>query len=814
MNDDIGVVDWFTKKRQKYSYSGESDGELDRIVEDLQKAFQAKDLNGAADAVYRILYESPFFSGICSDTRLPVCSLFHHSKNTAGIAACLAIDYLRESPDSGRKMLQEYGLSDDTIARYTVRDIVGLIRLGALLHDIGKPRTYTKERKGWNFQVHVTQTEEIVTALIRYATSPLVDRFDLSRVLPLLAARHHRDKATTTAEQIIHKADMVSSAADRMYEVSGTVSGDRMTVHSDDALFLHEISMASGDYTCPEQRNAELIGYHSDLSHRVEIKTGFDAQRSPPQLFRDEVVSGGPVVYRGTCTPHSGKIGYLAMDIMRIQAYIREADKLPMLRGGSRIIENILEESAGYIADKVCPEAVLFRGGGNLLALVPVSEEIREDLKRSIQGIVKRVSEDAVRAAIVTGTTDIDTLAGHFGDIIHTAQEALDAAKQAPHQERIIKAVSRSSLCTACCTREIKGTLTTRAGSEDLCLQCARKRESGRDSRDELLLPLDLMQQNHIFTPVDLQHIGNSIAVIAIDGNMMGRMFHKTLTPADYTYKSETFDRRFKDVIRQTIREFVVVDLRENSLKDSVVRHVACDLSGNQRTFLGIFPLYVGGDDLLLIMNARGAIPFCKKLVENVSAGFRFEHSFTGGIKVSNPTVTISCGVAIADAKFPVYFLLDAARRMEGKAKEKFRGQVETNEYHLLDLPDGAIAFTAITSAMPGNDATVFVIGDKPGCLDDMRELDLIINLIHKSLKGTEATQRMISSVMTCGQTEMERLNMLKLQYSSTMRKERVKPLEWLDTCDELASVLVNRKVMDATRMVIPFVWSATEESS
>lgn len=807
MNEKIGVVDWFTKERMDYVYGTDSDKDLDCLIVDITKALDAKDLTAAADSVYEILHGSKFYQGICSDTRLPVCSLFHHSKNTSGISACLLINKMQKNPALKEKLLKEYNLSADVIALYTDKDMIGLIRLGALLHDIGKPRTYTKDRKGQDFHYHTAQTEEIVTALLRNTGSSLVGKYDLLKILPSLASRHHGNKVITGAEQIIHTADMVSSAADRRYEVKGIPGEGTMTVYSEDSLFPHEIHWSEGDYQCLEEPYTEILGYRSRKTKKVKLKKDIEF----PQLFFDAVVSGGPVLYESSLPKTT--IGYLALDIMKIQAYITEADKLPLLRGGSRIIEEILDKSAQYLGKQVCREAVLFRGGGNLLALVPASPDLRNEYKKSLEAIITHESADALKAAVVTGTVKLDDLAGSFGEILNSIHAELDKEKQKVRSEPVLKDIDRSSICPRCNKRKVNGTISGQDNTERLCLQCARKRETGRDTRHETSFLYDIAKKHNLRVPTELQHIGNAIAVIAVDGNMMGRMFSKTFTPADYSYKSEIFDKRFRDIFTQTISKFVEEDIRDNQLHASVVRHVLKDANEHiSGPYLGIFPVYIGGDDLLLIMNARGAIPFCRDFIRNISEGFRFKRTSFNGKTMSNPTVTVSCGVAIADQKFPIYFLLDAARKMEGIAKEEFRKRVKTNDSNLHDIPDGSLAITSVSSAMPGKNSVSFVLGSGPEFEKDGNDLEKLITIIHKSLKGTETDQRMISTVLTAGNSDMERLNVIKFQYSSTFRKKGISHREWLDTCEELAYVLTNERILNGARMTVPFVWQSAED--
>jgi hypothetical protein len=689
-------------------------------------------------------------------------------------------------------------------------DVIGLIRIAALLSDIGKIRTIEISASGSS--EYLKETWNIVLEILANPTAKTIaEKYCLQKILPPLYQNLMSEKISSRFEQILHKAVLVSSASEQRYEITWSVKDELITVLSGDSLFAHEIDWAGTEQRGKEAPDIALIGNHAEVTHRVKHNPG----KTRSELFYDRVSQCSPVMVLRTSGPVPGEIGYLALDIMQIQGYVTEADKLPMLRGGSRIVDDILNNAKKKLGADLCKEATLFSGGGNLLSFTPVAPEIQKSIRDSIERIVDNESVGVLKAAIITGTAPLDTLAGNFSNVMREIQDQLEKEKQKPKDAPVIRVVEHSNLCPACKKRPVTGQLKTESGPETLCVPCARKREHGRSEPIKSFLPADIMKHHGLKTPTELQHIGNAIAVIAVDGNMMGRIFQNTSTPADYTYKSETFDRRFKEVLGGTIREFVEEDLKQNSLKTSLVIHPVKDQSGAVTKYLGINPVYIGGDDLLLIMNARGAIPFCQNLVENIAKEFRFKHTLNTGDTIENPTVTASCGIAVADMKFPIYFLLETARKMESAAKEEFRKRTVTNEYNLISIPNGSIAFTAVTGAMPGDEAKVFVLPKKGQLHDkDAEALGQIIQMLHLSLTGSDMEKRMVSTVITCGKSEEERLNVLKFQYAATMRKQDGTPRNWLDTCELLATVLTEPRILQASQMLIPFVWHVSEEAS
>lgn len=239
--ENIAVTDWFTKKRETIVYPGESDKKLDELVVKIIKGFKGDNLEDIADNVYKILKESNFYNQICSDSRLPVCSLFHHSKNTSGIAVCLAEQKADMMPDFKNKCLGQYGIPINASASYSSRDFRALIRLASLLHDIGKPRSYTSQREGLPFYNHTTQTEEILTQILEKASAAIVSRYELKKILPKLAAKHHSRDSETILERVIGNADSIASAADRIYEVMANFENNSISVNSNTTLCLRMI---------------------------------------------------------------------------------------------------------------------------------------------------------------------------------------------------------------------------------------------------------------------------------------------------------------------------------------------------------------------------------------------------------------------------------------------------------------------------------------------------------------------------------------------------------------------------------------------
>lgn len=785
MSENISAVDWFTKERINNKINSEQINILlDKLVEDIIQAFnESSSLEKIADDISNILENNPLIRDISSDSRLPVCSLLHHIKITSGIAVCLVLQEIDGKSNDIQTCLGEYGIESN----YEEKDLIALVRIASLLHNIGKLKSYTSASKD---QEYYHYTKKIIERILSETTSSLVDKMELRKILPQLASVHNSSDDNTKLEEIIHNADTVASAADTIYDVKGTYNDGSIVVKCTDKIFPHEIDLNAGGLRC-NYTSPVILGPETKP---VEIKS---SEGQNIQLFVDNTVHGGPVQNISNNTPHiSGKIGILSIDMTGIQDFISEAEKLKMLRGGSSIVDDALKRATKVISENVCKEAVLFDGGGNLLSFIP---NTRFSLGEEIKEKIRTISENGLKPAIVTFEPSLDDIGLKFESILKESQDQLVIEKNKTKNGSILE--NTKHVCKYCFKREEICTYD----KNKMCKVCYIKMKTGDKNKFETSKKY-IPDTHRLERPTELEHIGNSIAAIAIDGNMMGRMFQQTNTPAEYTYKSQTFSTKFEDIIKSTIKDFL-----NNKKNLELIKHKYKEKNQlgkhKENDYLGIDVLYVGGDDVLIIMNAKGAVRFTEMLVNNIAKIFTFKMNFDNGITFKNPIVTISCGIAIADSKFPIYFLLNAARRMESKAKEKFRCETETDDFGLIKVTKGAIAVTAISSAMPNNEFSAFVLTDD-NLIDDMNLLKLN-KIIDLALDDNNNYRAFVADILTCGSLEQERLNLIKFMYSSIKRKINITDL---DHYKLMAEVLLNDELLKASQMIIPHLWHDSEE--
>lgn len=717
-----GVVNWFRKDREEVKEGKEIWDELKRQIWKNQHNGRRNDVGSFASIIAESLKAEALddLKKFPSDRRLPICSLYHHLVNTAGVAACFAVDngYDKEMRDK--------------------------IRVAALLHDIGKLTELS------NGGAHV---EELLSRIdwLEDADKQSIKRF---------AERNGED-------ELISKADSVISASARRYEVEWAEG----KVKSKDAIFPHILNFKTGEPVVLGRKEEKPVG---------EVE--WWGEEMP---FFDEIVKGG---VRVESHPElKGKIGLLALDIRGIQGYIKEAEKLNALRGASAIVDEVLDVAKRVISEEVSPEAILFARGGNLVSFMPVNNEVQQRVKGRMEEEIEAVARGGLMVAIATQDYAVDDIAKSFDTVLKDIFKNVELKKS---ESEYGKVVEPERVCQYCFRRS-----ASPAYKDKICDICAKKIEDGKETKWKRLYEdytKEIADELKLVPPNELEHIGDTIAVLAIDGNMMGRMFVQTMTPAEYSFKSEIFDREFKQALKETIKNYstehrnLVVQKREIS------------------EFLGLDLLYAGGDDVLIIMNAKGALGFANELVKQASKRFRFNSNL-----FSTPTVTISVGIAIADRKFPIYFLIEKAEEALESAKMAFRMGVEPNECGLFERPEGAISFASVSGAMPSEENHTFV-------LDKEREaVDKIVDYVER-VNQKDYPRSLISLLINCGDSEEERLNLIKHLYSRLSEKELFdkasKALNGkktaLELCEELCEIISKREVVrEGLKAIIPMVW-------
>jgi len=521
-------------------------------------------------------------------------------------------------------------------------DSLVFLKTAALLHDIGKPISWSSGRP-WS--QHIYDTYDIVKGC-------------LGEDLAGFAMRHHTGSAypvkyrpKSAEERIIWLADNLSSGADRRempetgtarprppFRLTHPLSrGDRDVVHMD----VEDLRLRSQRITDALKKAA--VGFKEDPGEgylrifkaleRSDLKS-LPADTRPPindvSLWYHSKLTAAFT----TCIAMDGgwrgddlsKYTFTLMsgDGDRISAYIRESKRLPDLNARSERVKKATLRAAGKLADLVGPECLLFAGGGSLLALIPHAEA--DKVKRKV-GEAFETAMDGDASFTVSLVEDSGShIQNMFGEVWAKAGRGLRISKLEKPVSIAEPLEADAPLCDVCHRRRATHTDPQRVLSIDaaprpeaLCDRCWKLRESGRGAWVE-----------------DLAKETNYIAVIKADGDNMSQVLDgtrlkelgKNVTPS----RLSTLSSLINDTCEYRLRK--IVESREGEV------------------------IFAGGDDLLAILPGERALDAAMEL----SYAFR---------EAMNNRCTMSAGIAIIHKRLPIYLGLEQAHTLISKAKEK-----------------------------------------------------------------------------------------------------------------------------------------------
>lgn len=802
-----GIVDWFTKKRLPCDFQSSSllQSISDRLVDSLQSSTSLRDF---ADFLYHSLKLLPKLSFIPADTRIPSFSLFSHLKNSSAIVTCLAV---------------RMGLSDRQVC---------LLRLGALLHDIGKVSHLGKGVE------HVKGTIDFLISVKDRLLSLKKTFFAESDFADLvkLASRHHTGPAyseyepVSELEKLVARAVSIASATDRQGDIvialldsqGNKTSKFEEATHieflSTDQFFPHIIKTRAGQYVLSP----------NNLSLKIEISKLEPVKGDYLLIGEDITTQSSLSYYIGSTISLPDNICVFAADIMGIQKFVMSTRKLAGLSGGSLLIQDLEEYISDTIEEFVCPETVIFQGGGSVLAFIP-NQEIGEQIKEKIQTYYHQVFDGFLQVACVIQENPVQKLMKNFGDILYDIHiTELPKIKNRPYDTPKPSHIPSNRICSSCYELEV----SSESKEESYCSLCHQKIKRGKEYKhyiSSLIKKREDQKKNYVqyelvelgekygLKPArELRHIGKNIAVLAIDGNMVGRFFSQINTISDYSYRSSNVDITIRETLVKTIKDIIKSNLSEITTRAQIEEE--SPLKGD---FLGIEVLYVGGDDLLIITKSDIALEFVDKLCENIYTAFSFESSLkTEGWEHSRAMITLSVGVAFGNYKFPIYFLLEKAFKNLKNAKEQFRNNIKIDSHKTLILPHGAISLTSVFNAMPAIRSHDFILNYKEP-INNFIKIKNILNYAIRPYKSKDKTytfpRSLLEIIASCSENTESQLNTIKFLYARMEHRETIeKAVQYLSArgeditnvkfCEYLAEFVVNENLREVVKDIMPVI--------
>jgi CRISPR/Cas system-associated protein Cas10 (large subunit of type III CRISPR-Cas system) len=515
---------------------------------------------------------------------------------------------------------------------------LNILRICAILHDIGKPECWAM-RRPWS--EHIYYTHEIIKRSLGDKYAKIAMRHHTGASYP---SKYHPE---TELEKIIWLSDNLASGADRRempeagahlpslpIRLSHVLSRGEKTIgeSDEDSLLLAAgeaaelLRKAAGnmDTAYPSifegMRSSRLRLIPADTRPPINDVSLWDHLKLTAAFSTCIWLSGG---YRGE-DPEKYTFALVSGDADRVSDYVNRALRLPDLNARSRKIIDATEAAALTIERMLGPECLIYGGGGGFLALSPpgLADELASEAKRAF--------EEATQGGVSITTTyvveDGEAIQA-FGKVWRSCIREMRLKKLERPEPIPMNLEEDAAPCDVCGVKPgryedpTKLLPTVPARPEILCEECWNLRAEGRKYAEKASLD-------------EIKGEADYVAVLKADGDDIGRIlqgdkleeFGKSSTPSRLAAISslihETCERRLRSVIGK---------------------------------FGGVC-LYAGGDDLLAILPGENALEAAREIASS------FGESMAG-------RCSISTGVSIFHYKLPVYVGLEASRGLLERAK-------------------------------------------------------------------------------------------------------------------------------------------------
>lgn len=535
-----------------------------------------------------------------------------------------------------------------------------ILRLASLLHDVGKPFSWEK---------HIIAGIN----LIKNFLGDFVKEEILERVIDLV--RKHHGKHVDTLCKILVEADHISSNVDRIK----------------DFLFNRRETRQKIDNVCKKinpELSVEKIENNWD-SWEFWKGLGVSTIR---KLTEEMVKILETLSFEDNDQKIEGEFFAVKLDVRGIQSYITEANRLAEIVGGSRIVDNLIMWWIPFelLKNKIPSENVIYSGGGNILLICS-----NKDLGK-IRSSCRACSEDwGLEVAIGSEPIFKGSI---FRRVLNNLESSLALKKMKifGKGEEIIPGLA--FLCQSCYHR--LATIESKLTGLRLCETCNKRLEygitchfkarwTGMKIKGENLekifgLTWDYVKEHLIeviagHEPEEIKKMKErtfneeylNIAVVKVDGNLMGSFLAKSISISDLIDRSTRIDFALKKGFRK------VEEVLDNTLGSEAKKWIA-------RLRLGL--MYCGGDDALLLC-PTWLTPAITVILTN---------EFTRELGFS---ATLSVGVVANMLKQPIWGLFEASERLLKFTKKKCRKRMMEGKVYI-----GAVTYEVVeTGAVTGD---------------------------------------------------------------------------------------------------------------
>ncbi len=589
------------------------------------------------------------------------------------------------------------------------REEVAIIRLAALLHDIGKP---------FAPMAHVEASVEIAEKLL----SDILDQEDLEKVCE--AIRDHHRKATSWGK-FIGWADFRSSASDRVQRLFDEYL--KRPIEEKLRRPVQEQELDSWEFWKGINEKYPEAIYSWSVDFVKKVKEDTENFLKPLQFEPVEPVEG---------------VEFACIDIGGIQEFIRTPQELKAVGAASFALDVLvmvylpafIQEDLKRKGVWFPSEAFLYTAGGNVFFILP--EKLENDIKSSLEKVKGANSKLSIRFRAgfcpfkVIYTLLSQDLAKEMGlKKLEVGHETVQTRVGFWLCHTCKRPIEREGNCESC-------EKLTELGSQ---FHFKKRWESSFRIGDTALSPkmsfgeweraskyLMEFLAGHDIEELQRGERRRSYAVVKVDGNLMGAFIGTSVSLTDMYERSARVDIALKKSFEKSIQEcFESLE----TLDPSVAKKVGC------LPKLGL--LYMGGDDALMLVPSWLAPVFA------LSIGHKFRN-YLGQAR------GLSIGIAAGKAKAPVWSLISAADVLEEEAKKKARGKPTLSSI-CFDISEITLSDSSVRYRR--NDLQVRRITQQPFLIGEGEKMERILALL-SGREGCREWYKWSYSLSRFGETE------------------------------------------------------------
>ncbi|MEM2169493.1 MAG: HD domain-containing protein [Candidatus Bathyarchaeia archaeon] len=650
------------------------------------------------------------------------------------------------------------------------RRTVALLRLAAILHDIGKP---------FKYRDHVRASLEVAERLL----SGLLSDEDVKAISGFIEEHHH---PKTELGNIIRYADTLASAIDRLKRLLNCTYFKSIKDKLEGAarmLNYDGLDKAFDDWNfwrrIYEEYDRDLLRNLSEEFVKNIRKITKSFTTIPPEIDATK--------------EESRDIRIVLIDVGGIQNFIYRSHSLRQVAAASLVVDSLtMAYIIAYLQQIVDAkywlpyEAFLYTAGGNIELLVPYT------LVETIKNEGSKLNDYLMKNCGISLRIADTELYENYARTVEKLMAIISINKMCVAYKEYHANIPTGSergvrrVCQFCFIETPTTKVPTPEGELETCRTCSELNSIGLNIHFKEKYESQLSINGKVYRPKDvfnipwdekeayiraserimeiiaghdlseLQELGRlaemrNIAVIKVDGALMGSLMATCLSIADAYERSARIDLALKKSI-----EDAVINVYNGVLKEFGEMNAA-----RAALPIKIGILYAGGDDAVIL-----APSWASPLIALVlGKEFLYNLGFVRGLSI---------GIAVAGPKANIWSLIDASSELMRKAKSKARKKIE----------EGSAESTLCFDIVEIGDLSSSTINERFEILNRERLTVQPLNM--------EDFERILCNILNSGPeySEIARLSYLASRNIKILEKDAVKKDDLIKRVEEIQNGL------------------------